>query len=320
MRICRFRLKGTGNSMASTRLRMGLVLCAIRPFLLDVVASGLGGRLRRVVGWVLSQAPMTVLLLSCGGCAFNHQVNQIEMTGAPSRDLVLGLGDAFEMRFVWVPASPKCPMTNAPFVTNSQRVVAEANTNGFWLGKYEVTQAQWRSLMSNNPSYWPGQRRPVERVTMREVQTFLNRMGDLFIATGLQFRLPREGEWEHACRAGTQTEYFFGNAPEGAESFAWFRDNSNGASHDVGTKRPNPWGLHDICGNVLELVGSLDDGHWSRAVGDGERTVLPALTAKGGAWGLHVENCRWRAYVKMQPGSECNWLVGFRVLGEPRVR
>jgi formylglycine-generating enzyme required for sulfatase activity len=81
--------------------------------------------------------------------------------------------------------------------------------------------------------------------------------GKLAEKTGRDVRLPTEAEWEYACRAGSKTKWFFGDAPSRLGDYAWFKDNDGGKSHPVGQKKPNPWGLYDICGNVCERTADV---------------------------------------------------------------
>ncbi|MFM1889685.1 MAG: hypothetical protein RLZZ565_442, partial [Planctomycetota bacterium] len=117
-------------------------------------------------------------------------------------------------------------------------------SEAFYLGRYELTQAQWTAVMGNNPSQFLSPERPVERVSWNQIQGFES-------ATGL--RLPTEAEWEYACRAGTQTRYSNGsNDPESVGAIAWFEGNSNASTRFVGQKAANRLGFHDMHGNVSE--------------------------------------------------------------------
>ena len=123
-------------------------------------------------------------------------------------------------------------------------------TNAFYLGRYEVTQSQWVATMGSNPSYFQGQSdspsRPVEQVSWDTIQGYLR-------ATG--FRLPTEAEWEHACRAGTQTPFYNGSTDDSTVGMlAWCSANSGSQTHAVGGKQANGFGLYDMLGNVWELV------------------------------------------------------------------
>ena len=141
----------------------------------------------------------------------------------------------------------------------------EVAVGSFYMDKYLVTQEQYEKLMKDNPSRWKGAKNPVEGVRWSDCVKFCNERSrsegltpcyDLttwqcnFEANG--YRLPTEAEWEYACRAGAGTAYFFGNSVSGLADYAWFDKNSGGHPQAVGQKKPNPWGLYDICGNVWQ--------------------------------------------------------------------
>jgi formylglycine-generating enzyme required for sulfatase activity len=118
-------------------------------------------------------------------------------------------------------------------------------TKGFELGKYEVTQAQWKAVMNANESAISGDNNPVENVTRADALDFAAKL--TMRNDGYRYRLPTEAEWEYAARAGT-TSVTYGPL----EEIAWFGGNSDDESHPVGGKKPNAWGLYDMLGNVRE--------------------------------------------------------------------
>jgi formylglycine-generating enzyme required for sulfatase activity len=120
-------------------------------------------------------------------------------------------------------------------------------TKPFYIGKYEVTQAQWEAVMGSNPSSINGADRPVEMITKTEAQDFVDRLNSRL--DGYRYRLPTEAEWEYTARAGAASPYY-GKLDE----IAWFAANSGDETHPVGRKKPNAWGLHDMLGNVREWV------------------------------------------------------------------
>jgi formylglycine-generating enzyme required for sulfatase activity len=119
-------------------------------------------------------------------------------------------------------------------------------TKAFELGKYEVTQAQWKAVMDSNPSAIKGDDHPVEMVSKNDAHDFLARLNTK--NDGFKYRLPTEAEWEYAARAGTA------GAPPSLDEVAWYEANSEDATHPVGQKKPNAWGLYDMLGNVREWV------------------------------------------------------------------
>ncbi|MBX9849038.1 MAG: formylglycine-generating enzyme family protein [Rhodocyclaceae bacterium] len=151
------------------------------------------------------------------------------------------------------------------------------------MGKYEVTQKEWRDIMGNNPSKFAscGENCPVEQVSWDDIQIFLQKLNS---KSGRQFRLPTEEEWEYACNGGSDTKYC---GSDDIDSVAWYRENSNNTTHPVGQKQANGYGLYDMSGNVWQwMENKYDSGHDWRAL-------------RGGSWlndsdGLRASN---RSYV-----------------------
>ncbi len=170
---------------------------------------------------------------------------------------------------------------------------------GFWMGKYPITQAQWQAVMGDNPSRFIGANRPVERVTWDDIRMeggFLDELNA--ILPGYNFRLPSEAEWEYAYRAGTTTRFYWGDDPDytNIDNYAWYYDNAGLESHDVGLKLPNPWGLYDMAGNVWEwceddwhinYIDAPDDGSpWTNEPRGSGRLL------RGGSWYHGPEDSR----------------------------
>ena len=172
------------------------------------------------------------------------------------RELTLDLGDGVKMEFVYI--KPGSFVMGGESTKDGRFQCVEVPkhkvtiTEGFYLGKYEVTQAQYQAIMGSNPSRaTKAPNCPVDNVSEADALKFCD---DLAHKTGRDARLPTEAEWEYACRAGSSTKWFFGDDPSRLGDYAWFKDNDGGKSHPVGQKKPNPWGLYDICGNVCERI------------------------------------------------------------------
>jgi formylglycine-generating enzyme required for sulfatase activity len=179
-------------------------------------------------------------------------------------------------------------------------------TKGFEIGKYEVTQAQWRTVMETSPSYFKGDSLPVEQVTWSEVEEFITRMNER--NDGYRYRLPTEAEWEYAARAGSTGSY---EAEPG-----WHRDSSNGQTHPVGQKPPNAWGIHDMLGNVREWVHDRPGPYTSGLVTDpqGERTG--GRIVRGGSWDAMARDLRFSSR-GFSSASFLSPAIGFRCVREP---
>ncbi|MCF7810324.1 formylglycine-generating enzyme family protein [bacterium] len=179
-------------------------------------------------------------------------VDSITFSGGPEAgdSAVFALADSVYITMVWIPAGE--------FMMGAQEEEQEAEEeeyprhrvvfeNGFWMGKYELTQAQWEAVMESNPSNNRGDNLPVENMTWNEVQEFEATLNN-------EFRLPSEAEWEYACRAGTDTRFYWGDDPDTSQidEYAWYHENADARTHEVGEKLPNSLGLHDMSGNVWE--------------------------------------------------------------------
>ena len=131
----------------------------------------------------------------------------------------------------------------------SVKVTQPVLVSDYYIGKYEVTQAQWKAVMKKNNSTFKGDNLPVETVSWYDVQEFLSKLNK---QTGKKYRLPTEAEWEYAARGGNKSLGYQYAGSQTLGDVAWYKDNSKGTTHDVGTKLPNEIGLFDMCGNVWE--------------------------------------------------------------------
>lgn len=188
----------------------------------------------------------------------------------------------------------------------------------FSIGKYEVTQGQWKALMGNNPSHFRdcGDTCPVERVSWYDVQEFMKRLGS---HTGKLYRLPTEAEWEYAARSGGKEEKYAGTSSYGElGGYAWLDSNAEGRTHAVGKKRPNGLGLCDMSGNVSEWVSDWY-GYYLRSSRDnlqgpssGNRKVFRGGSWNSSPWGVRASN----RYKAGKPAHKDGYL-GFRVACSP---
>ncbi len=195
----------------------------------------------------------------------------------------------------------------------------------FFMGKYTVTQAQWKAVASlpkvsrdlnPEPSYHKGANRPVEQVSWNEMVEFCAR---LFQATGRNYRLPSEAEWDYACRAGTTTPFHFGETiTPGLANYS----HNNGGTTDVGRFPPNAFGLYEMHGNVWELCADPGHGNYIGAPSDGSvwEGDPKLFMARGSSW----ENIPWRCRSAYRSGvgpdhrkNNCGFRVAFSLARTP---
>ena len=283
-----------------------------------------------------------------------------------------------EAQFEMVPIPGGKFMIGSPDSEKGRKAVEgpqfDVEIEPFWMGKFEITWAEYREFMKVTDAFQglaglnPPIRPPVKDDSADAVTspsnlydpTFTFRNGQkpklpavtmsqfaakqytkwLSLLTADFYRLPSEAEWEYACRAGTKGSYFFGDDPAEMGKYAWFFDNSNETTHEVGQKQPNPWGLYDIYGNASEwtLEELLPDGYkkfdgkptnWKDAI-VWPKKLFPRVL-KGGSWDADAADCRsasrrasndveWREIDPNSPKSPW-WFtepdalgVGFRII------
>jgi formylglycine-generating enzyme required for sulfatase activity len=183
-----------------------------------------------------------------------------------------------------------------------------------YMGKYEVTQAQWQAVMDDNPSRLKGDNLPVENVSWDNVQEFIKRLNQ---REGKEAcRLPTEAEWEYAARAGTTTRYSFGDDVAQLGEYAWYGENADAKTHPVGEKKPNAWGLYDMHGNVWEWVQdwyATDYYQNSPNVDPQGPTAGAVRVFRGGCWGDSARFARSALRNWVHPGDRVG-VLGFRCL------
>jgi formylglycine-generating enzyme required for sulfatase activity len=189
-------------------------------------------------------------------------------------------------------------------------------TQVFELGIYEVTQEQYEKVMGTNPSNFKGRQNPVENVSWDDAVEFCRKLSALPAekSAGYVYRLPTEAEWEYACRAGTKTDYSFGNSDAELGDYGWYDENSGKTTHPVGGKKPNAWGLYDMHGNVREWCQDWYGDYPSGSVTDPTGAASGSIRVnRGGSWNYYSANCRSARRSRNTPDNR-NYYLGFRVL------
>jgi formylglycine-generating enzyme required for sulfatase activity len=178
----------------------------------------------------------------------------------------------------------------------------------FWLAKTEVTQAQWEAVMDSNPSSFKSPKLPVENVSWEDAQAYLTKLNEKgILPEGWKFALPTEAQWEYACRAGEKGPYSGGSL----EEVGWYDGNSGSNTHEVGQKKPNAWGLHDMHGNVWEWCSDLYDGTLKGGVDPTGPSSGVHRVSRGGSWYYVASCCRAAFRSGYFPGDRFDRL-GFR--------
>ena len=187
-------------------------------------------------------------------------------------------------------------------------------SQGYWLGKYTVTQGQWESVMGSNPSEFKGRDLPVDKVSWEDAMSFCRKLTERErsagrLAAGYEYTLPSEAQWEYACRAGTTGAY-----AGDLDSMGWYDKNSGNKTHAVGTKRANGWGLYDMHGNVWEWCSDWYGAYPSGYVVDPTGASSgPHRVLRGGGWLHDASSCRSAHRNGYDPGHRFINL-GFRLV------
>ncbi|MFH0934835.1 MAG: SUMF1/EgtB/PvdO family nonheme iron enzyme [Pseudomonadota bacterium] len=219
---------------------------------------------------------------------------------------------------------PECPemvelpagsfdMGSAKGEANEKPVHRVSIARPFAIGKTEVTQAQWHTLMRNNPSNFEtcGDDCPVEQVSWDDAQAYIKKLNE---KTGKQYRLPTEAEWEYACRAGMGFEYC---GSDFADKVSWSNLNSGSfffnSPHPVASKEPNAFGLYDMSGNVWEWVEDTYLPNYEGAPADASARVDGSMRVlRGGSWGRDPKFSRASARIRHSSNFR-DFSHGFRV-------
>jgi formylglycine-generating enzyme required for sulfatase activity len=216
-----------------------------------------------------------------------------------------------EMEFVWVPSGCFMMGSDSKEAYENEKPVHEVCLDGFWIGKYEVTQGQWKKIMGNNPSWFKsGDNYPVETVSWNDAKDFISKLNQ---QSKKVFSLPTEAQWEYAARSGGKNQKYAGG--DDIDKFAWYNSNSGNKTHAVGTKAPNDLGIYDMSGNVWEWCEDVYD---EKAYEKHERNN-PVITSgssvrvfRGGSWLNFPRHVRAANRRRRTPDDRDNDL-GFRL-------
>jgi len=220
------------------------------------------------------------------------------------------------MEFIYVPGGTFMMGDSFGDGLESEQPVHEVFLDSFYLGRYPVTQAQWKALMENNPSAFSGELRPVEQVTWHDAQEFILKLKSV-INEKYVFSLPSEAQWEYAARSGGKEEIFSGS--DNVDAVAWHEGNSGGMPHPVGKKLRNGLGFFDMSGNVWEwCLDTFDEDAYGSHPQRNPVVIEPGpnRTIRGGSWSVDA----WNARCARRFGFRAEFYgpgLGFRVLMVP---
>ena len=184
----------------------------------------------------------------------------------------------------------------------------EVSVSDFYIGRYEVSQKEWKAIMGYNNSFFSGSERPVEKVSWDECQLFVKKLSDL---TGIKFRLPTDAEWEYAAKGAKESDSHLYSGADLLNDVAWTKSNSNKKTHPRGEKIPNILDLYDMTGNVAEWVqDTYNLRKFSNYISNIENNKL--YITRGGDWFNNEESCR-NTYKSLVPKGSKGNNIGLRL-------
>jgi formylglycine-generating enzyme required for sulfatase activity len=250
-----------------------------------------------------------VILLTLDGYRAYKQAVDVMAGQTASVSAALVPGTVVEPEMVYLPGGTFLMGSESEESLLDERPVHQVTLSGFWIGKYEVTQEEWFSVMGTNPSYYKGDRFPVNNLQWEHCQAYIERLNE---ATGKRYRLLTEAEWEYAARAGST-----GDRYGDLEAVAWYSDNSGGSPHDVGSKAPNAFGLYDMLGNIFEWCWDWFGPYTAEPQinpkgPDSPTPGTPHHILRGGSWFLEKVAAR-ASFRSLHVPEHKNDVLGFRL-------
>ncbi len=223
----------------------------------------------------------------------------INVGSGGSDTITIDCGGEVQMTLIKIPAGTFQMGTNSTdydWLSVSRPVHQVTISQAFYMGKYEVTQAQYQALIGTNPSNSKDPNKPVERVSWNDAVAFCQALAT---KSGYNIRLPSEAEWEYACKAdkgNVDTKYYFGDDETQLGKYAWYADNSQSTTHAVGTRTPNSFGLYDMSGNVWEWCQDFWHDDYTGAPSDGAAWITGGdqsfRITRGGSSSGDSNDCR----------------------------
>ncbi len=275
-----------------------------------------------------------VLLCSCAYGEVSQNVAGEMQQGQSKSERVFDLLEGVKLEMIKIPAGAF--MMGSPakeqWRSEDEKQHRVMLSKDFWIGKFEVTQEQYQSVMVTNPSLLKkGARHPVENISWKDAVAFCQKLNKLYegeLPKGYQFDLPTEAQWEYACRAGTAASLnndkdltSKDGVCDNLNTVAWYDKNSDKTHHPVGMKKPNAWGVYDMHGNVFELCKDFysRDYYFNSPKIDPQGASSHSLSLhvlRGGAWDCAAKYSR---SASRGPATTRWSSIGFRVALVPVV-